>query len=68
MENICGKGGTVMKLITIIKRIKERCKGSLTCAKENGMIVESGVTVMGGGKFWFRTLFNPFKRKLSYFI
>lgn len=40
-----------MKLITIIKRIKEKCKGSLTCAKENGMIVESGVTVMGGVNF-----------------
>ncbi|MBR3099242.1 MAG: acyltransferase [Clostridia bacterium] len=40
-----------MKFITIIKQIKRRLKGSLKIAKEDGMIVEEGVSVLGGVNF-----------------
>lgn len=37
-----------MKVKSIIKKLRRRIKGNLAITKENGMIVESGVTVMGG--------------------
>ena len=40
-----------MRFITIIKQIKRRLKGSLKIAKEDGMIVEEGVSVLGGVNF-----------------
>lgn len=40
-----------MKIKEVIRLIKYRIKGSLKVAKEQGMIVEEGVTVMGGVSF-----------------
>ncbi len=40
-----------MKIKTIIKLVKSKLKGALKCAKEDGMIVGKGVTVMSGVNF-----------------
>lgn len=40
-----------MKIQTIWKEVHKKIKGSLTIAKENGMVVEEGVTVMGDVNF-----------------
>ncbi|MCH1940704.1 acyltransferase [Holdemania massiliensis] len=40
-----------MKISVIIKEIRRRIKGSFCIVKEQGMIVESGVTVMGDVRF-----------------
>ena len=40
-----------MGLRTICREIRKKIKGSLTIAKENGMTVEEGVTVMGDVNF-----------------
>lgn len=40
-----------MKISTIFKAISNKLKGSVQVAKENGMIIEDGVTVMGGCNF-----------------
>jgi acetyltransferase-like isoleucine patch superfamily enzyme len=40
-----------MKLVVIIHELRKKIKGRLKVAKENGMIVEEGVTVMGGVNF-----------------
>ena len=40
-----------MRLLTILKQIKRRLKGSLKIAKEDGMVVEEGVSVLGGVNF-----------------
>ena len=41
----------MMKLMTIGKRVITKIKGPLKCAIEDGMVVEKGVTVMGGVDF-----------------
>ena len=40
-----------MKLSIILREIKKKAKGSFEIAKENGMIVEEGVSVLGGVDF-----------------
>ena len=40
-----------MKIKAILKLLKRRLKGNLAIAKEEGMIVGKGVTVMGGVDF-----------------
>ena len=40
-----------MKLSIILREIKKKLKGSFEIAKENGMIVEDGVSVLGGVNF-----------------
>lgn len=40
-----------MNINAILKLLKRRLKGSLAVAKEDGMIVGKGVTVMGGADF-----------------
>lgn len=40
-----------MKLNTVIREIIKKMKGSLRVAVEQGMVVEEGVTVMGGVNF-----------------
>lgn len=40
-----------MNIKAMIKMLKRRSKGPLTIAKEDGMIVGKGVTVMGGADF-----------------
>ena len=37
-----------MRLKTVIKLVKSKLKGTLRCAKEEGMIVGKNVTVMSG--------------------
>ena len=40
-----------MSLSSVIKLINKKLKGSLKCAINDGMLVESGVSVMGGVNF-----------------
>ncbi len=40
-----------MRLINIIKELRKRIKGSMRIAIENGMVVEEGVSVLGGVNF-----------------
>ena len=40
-----------MRLPNLIKEIKNKLKGRLEVAKDRGMVVEDGVTVMGGVNF-----------------
>jgi hypothetical protein len=37
-----------MTVKTIVKEIRKKLKGRLSIAKENGLIAEEGVTIMGG--------------------
>lgn len=41
------------------KRIKKLLIGSYKVALEDGLIAEEGVSVIGGGELWQRTLFDP---------
>ncbi len=40
-----------MRIVTVFKELKKRLKGSLKIALENGMVVEEGVSVLGGVNF-----------------
>lgn len=63
MEIFCGRGDSKMRLITIFKEIKKYFKGSLRIAKENGMIVEEGVSVLGGVNFGSEPYLITLRRK-----
>jgi hypothetical protein len=52
-----------MALKTIFREIRKKIKGSLAIAKENGMTVEEGVTVMGDVNFGSEPYLITLRRK-----
>ena len=57
-----------MRLISIIRELKKRLKGSLRIAIENGMVVEEGVSVLGGVNFGSEPIPDYATEKMPYYI
>lgn len=52
-----------MRITVILNELKKRLKGNFTIAKENGMTVEEGVSVLGGVNFGSEPYLITLRRK-----